>query len=230
MWHRATLLRATLLTGSALLVTACGAAVGPSASASSASATATAVLIEPMAGNEEARELEAGTYMVDEPFPMRVSFTVPEGWLQWAYTNAASQVNLVAPDSGEISFEIIDNVSADPCTKELLDPPVGPSVDDLVTALSELNEFEVTPATDITVDGFTGKHLTMTAPAAGACELSTWRTTTRQNGVGHGEVNDVQILDVNGDRLVVSVAHGPALSAEAQSKIDAVLESIQIGE
>ena len=234
MWRQATLLAATVL-----LLTACGVDVGTSASAPGASAmpidpapsaSATSNVIEPAAIVDDFRELDAGTHVVDDPFPVRVTFEVPDGWRAWAYTSAASQINVVKPDVGEVSFEIVDNISSDPCTEELLDPPVGPSVDDLVTALSELDGFEVTAPSDVTIDGFSGKQLTMTAPAETSCDsLSTWRTTTRQNAVGAGEVNEVRILDAAGVRLVISVARGASPSAEAQSEIDAVLDSIQIG-
>ena len=232
--------RATLFTATALLVTACGAEVGASASAlgttlhadsSAATTGATPVLLEPVGAVEDFRELEAGTYLVDDPFPVRFSFVVPAGWARWAYTDAASQLNVVRRGLGEVSFEIVDNVSADPCTGELLDPPMGPSIDDLVTALSDLDEFEVSAAEDFTLDGFRGKQLTMTAPAEPACEsLSTWRTTTRQNGVGAGEVNEVRILDVDGVRLVIAVARRASLTDDALSQIDAVVDSIQLGD
>ncbi len=44
-------------------------------------------------------------------------------------------------------------------------PPVGPTVDDLATALSELAPFEVTTAPeDVTIYGYSGKHLEWTVP------------------------------------------------------------------
>lgn len=216
--------RLILLTATALLVTACGVDVG------APSASATPVLIEPAAGVDVFRELEAGTYVVDDPFPLRFSFVVPDGWRTWAYTSAGSQINVVKPDVGEVSFEIVENISADPCTRELLDPAVGPSVDDLVTALSDLDGFDVSAPTDVTIDGYSGKQLTMTAPAETSCEsLLTWRTSTRQNGVGAGEVNELRILDVDGIRLLISVARGGSPTAEARSEIDAILDSIEIG-
>ena len=245
MWRRATLLTVTVL-----LVTACGTEADASASApiasvaadpsapiasvaadsSAPSAGATPVLIEPAGAVEEFHDLEAGTYVVDDPFPLRVSFAVPAGWVTWAYTSEASQLNVVKAEFAEVSFEIVDNVSGDPCT-QLLDPPVGPSVDDLVTALSDLDGFEVSAPADITIDGFSGKQLTMTAPTDHRCRsLLTWRTTTRQNGVGPSEVNEVRILDVDGVRLVISVAHAPSLTDDARSEIDAVVGCIQIGQ
>lgn len=195
------------------------------------SASPTARLIGPLHESESYRLLAAGTHYVDDPFPVQASFTVPSGWRFWGYIPAATQINITRGPGGpgELSLEIVDNVTADPCTSELLDPPVGPSVDDLVTALSNLSEFgfEVSPATDITIDGFPGKQLTIQAPVNGPCEeMLTWRTTTRQNGVGPGEINEVRILDVDGVRLVISVAGDQ--SPAARSEIDAVLESIQI--
>ena len=43
------------------------------------------------------------------------------------------------------------------------DPPIGPSVDDLVTALSTQPEFEATAPVDVTVGSFSGKRIELTA-------------------------------------------------------------------
>ncbi len=222
------MLRQALLMVS-MLLSSCGTDAGATAEARSANATP--VLLAPADAVEEFRQLEAGAHVVGDPFPVRISFVVPDGWLTWAYTPAASQVNIVKPAVGEVSFEIVDNVSAEPCTQLLRDPPVGASVEDLVAALSDISDVDVSPPTHVTIDGFPGTQLTITAPAETRCErLYTWRTTTRQNGVGPGEVNEIRILDVDGIRLVIAVAHGPALAVDARSEIDSVLDSIQIGD
>ena len=45
------------------------------------------------------------------------------------------------------------------------DPPVGPSVDDLAAALADLAPFRVTsPPKDVTIYGYSGKHLELTVP------------------------------------------------------------------
>ena len=45
------------------------------------------------------------------------------------------------------------------------DPPIGPSVDDLATALGDLAPFRVTaPPKDVTIYGYHGKHLEVTVP------------------------------------------------------------------
>jgi hypothetical protein len=186
-----------------------------------------ATLISPSSNVEAARPLAPGSYYVDSPFPVQLTFDVPQGFRAWAYTAAGSQLNLEA-DGGEVSFEIVDNLAADPCTRAMLDPPVGPTVDDLVTALSNLPGFEATPATDVTVDGFQGMQLTLTAPVDASCAMLTWKTTTRQNGVGPGETNEVRIVDVNGVRLLICVAFPPETPAAAQSNLRAVADSVEI--
>ena len=46
----------------------------------------------------------------------------------------------------------------------LVDPPVGPTVDDLVSAWANLPDFAATAAVDVTVDGYAGKQIEFTVP------------------------------------------------------------------
>ncbi len=183
-------------------------------------------LIEPQA-TVDGQDLSAGSYYVDTPFPVHLAFDLPDV-VAWAYTEAGSQINLSLPDQGELSFEIVDNVVADPCSTEPLDPPVGPTVDDLVEALSNLEGFEASAATDVTIDGYPGKQFTLTAPAACHDDMYTWRTTTRQNGVGPGEVAEIRIVDVDGVRLLIAMAYGPPLSDTAREALEGVIDSVQL--
>jgi hypothetical protein len=171
-----------------------------------------------------------GRYYIDDPFPVRVSFEVPQGISVdlFGYTSNASQLNLGTRGGGEVSFEIIDNVSADPCIGTLRDPPVGPSVDDLVAAISAWPDFNPTVPMDIVVDGFAGKQLTVTAPNKGCGQMQTWATSTRQNGVGPGEVNDVRILDVDGVRLLIGIAYQPSTTASDRSMLQAIVDSVEL--
>jgi len=181
-------------------------------------------------------ELAAGTYIVDDPFPVRITFDVPPGW----FAEAQGQVELgVASDPGRgISLLIVDNVVVDPCdaSRAQLDPPVGPSVEDLVNAISNLPGFEATDVIDITLDGFDGKQFEVTAPdGAGLCQLDgaglgTWSTEDRTNGVGPGEVNVLRILDVDGVRLMIAGAYHPAdTSADELAELQRIMDSIRLG-
>ena len=68
-----------------------------------------------------------------------------------------------------LTITTMTNVVADGCSRgdhTPIDPPVGPTVDDLATALSELPPFEVTaPPTDVTLLGYRGKHVELTVPS-----------------------------------------------------------------
>ena len=69
----------------------------------------------------------------------------------------------------------------------------------------------------------------MIAPEEPGYDLHTWSTTTRQNGVGPGEVNDIRIVYVHGTRLVIMLAGDPGLSRVDRATMESVLESIDLG-
>lgn len=158
--------------------------------------------------------LSPGTYAIDAPFPARVTLEVPEGWFAWI-SNAATAGLLVDNGVGDggsgwgVTFWIVDNVRADPCDPSSeLDPPLGASVDDLVSALTNLPGYEATTPTDITVSGFPGVQLELTAPEYGD-ECPNHRTWTappsEPRSMYPGETNRLQILDVDGVRLVLTI-------------------------
>ena len=225
--------RLTTLIAVSAVLGGCDAAATPSPSATTPSTTATgdATLIEPKASDDNFQELPAGSYYLDTPFPVYLSFEVPDGTTAFAYITAGTQINIASGPGGELSFELVDNVVADPCSTELLDPPVGPTVDDLVEALSSLDGFEATAATDVSIDGYNGKQFTLTAPGpdeARCHDMVTWHTTTRQNGIGQGEVAEVRIVDVAGVRLLVSIAYQASDSSADRSGLEGILDSIQL--
>src|SRR5918996_428779 len=111
--------------------------------------------------------LEPGTYFMDpdqDPStPLRVVYDVlAEGWSEW------SGAVKFAGDEGHVGVSIttVTNVVRHGCRDHSpADPPVGPSVDDLATALADLAPFRVTsPPEDVTIYGYRGKHLELTVP------------------------------------------------------------------
>ncbi|MDQ3688608.1 MAG: hypothetical protein M3406_00955 [Chloroflexota bacterium] len=188
--------------------------------------------------------LEAGTYAIDGSFPFRVTFDVPDGW--WSCSPSDDELGACKSPAAAsdpdvemaIAFLNVNNVVADPCDRgrALLDPPIGPSVDDLVTAISNLQVLSATAASDVTLDGFPGKQLEVTAPDGdGGCSddgddaFGTWSTPSRTNGVGSGEVNLMRVLDVEGLRLVITAAYYPAIASAGEvAEIRRVFESVQI--
>jgi len=112
--------------------------------------------------------LEPGRYFIDpdgdDATPLRVTYQVPfEGWKAWL-----GAVKFDWDGATMLTISTMTNVMTDGCSREghtPLDPPVGPTVDDLATALSRLAPFQVTaPPTDVTLFGYRGKHLELTVP------------------------------------------------------------------
>ena len=89
-----------------------------------------------------------------------VRFTMPAGW------EAHDRMFVSKSDADPIFglvFMDVGNIYAEGCKWVLLDPPPGPTVDDLVSAYAKLPGFGG-PARDVTVDGFDGKQIQYTVP------------------------------------------------------------------
>jgi len=184
----------------------------------------------PMPLPQDARSLAPGAYVIGDPFPVRVTVEVPEGWTAGTYGPLETGVSRV-DDGGGVAFVIVDNVVNDPCdaSQAQLVPAVGPSVDDLVVAISSWAGFEATEPIDVTVDGFHGKQFELTAPGRSFChgDIFTWSTVQRANGVSANEVNLLRIVDVAGTRVLVAAAHQPGkTTAREVAEIRSVFDSV----
>jgi hypothetical protein len=168
-----------------------------------------------------------GTYHLAEGFPVLATVEIPAGW-QECMNGPLEQGVCRQPDDTGVSFMIIDNVVADPCADVGLDPPVGPSVDDLVGAISGLDGFRATQPVDVAVDGHPGKQFTITAPANSVCNLFTWMGPDRTNGVSPGEANRLRIVDVDGVRVLIAAAYHPdSATPDIPADLKQVFESVR---
>ncbi len=182
--------------------------------------------------------LEPGSYITDSPFRVRATFTVPAGWV--GYIGGPYGVWLDRSDGpGAVSFSIFEKVYADPCHYQypgLLDPVPGPTVEDLATALASLPGLDASTPTDVTVSGYRGKQLTLTAPSSFAgCTLTPdggfriWELPLgATNDMAPGQSDRVWILDVDGERLVIDAQERPGQTAEATAEVSAILDSLRI--
>ena len=182
---------------------------------------------------------ELGSYRAGDPFPIPVTINVPAGWVGNVGGPYAAYLN--KPSSGAnggaaIAFSLSQSIYADPCRNQrFLDPQPGPTVDDLASALASLPGFDVTNPTEVTVDGYRGKQLTLTAPDNfDGCTLSREGYRLWQLPLGAifsltpGERMALWIVDVNGQRLVVSSETFPATTAQQQAEAQEILDSIHI--
>ena len=174
-----------------------------------------------------------GTYIMSEFHTLggnsdvRLTFAVPAGWEKGGW--------YVDTTLAHVFFDYVTNIYADSCPSVLVDPPVGPTVDDLASAWANLPGFHATAPTDITVDGFHGKQVEFTVPDYNKtdCPDGDFKLLASGNGAwsaeGPNQHNQLWILDVNGTRLVIVAVDFPDASPQDRADLDSVLASIQIG-
>lgn len=214
--------------------------------AASPSPTPTAPPI-PLRGVAPATVLKAGVYTASTPFPIPVTFTLPAGWVGqvggpyavWLQKGpAAAQGGWLAGTGGaEIALTLSQRLYADPChDRGFLDPQPTATVDGLTSALITLPGLEATTPTDVTVDGYRGKQLTLTAPGDfSACGMSPdgyvlWRLPLGAVvSFTPGGRLTLWILDVRGQPLVVSAQTQPETSSQDQAEVQAIMASIHFG-
>lgn len=195
--------------------------------------------------------LEPGEYFIDPDFdpstPLLVFYEIPSsGWSQWigGFKRAAN---------GHVGVSIteITNLVTDGCHDHShADPPIGPSVDDLATALTNLAPFEVTsPPANVNAYGHSGQYLALIVPnlpveGSGAnlrftdCEegrLKSWVAPfdTEPNDAFYGYTRpafteEFWILDVEGTRLMIAAERSADSPHEDLEDLRTILESIRI--
>jgi hypothetical protein len=227
-----------------------GAVATPSASPSPTPTPAPTPTASSSAGVAEfpgvSDNVPAGTYLWPADrvtTPADITFTVPAGW-----TSRYGIPNKDRGGPGEIAVGdwMADNIYTDPCQWKgaLLDPPVGPTVDDLATALVAQKAWNATPPTDVTLGGYPAKRIERSIPAdldRASCDggvMRTWAVLgddpvnapvdTENLGLHPGQLNVTYIVDVDGDRLIIDTWHMPGTSAADLAELDAILASMRI--
>jgi hypothetical protein len=117
--------------------------------------------------------LTPGSYVFTHVEPLRVSFTVPSGW-EKGFKNWV--VWSMEDTKATLAVMTVDNLYSDPCRPDsgLRDPVVGPTVDDLATALGSVPGLTFSPPADVTLAGFAGKYLKFIPPdTLGECPAET---------------------------------------------------------
>ena len=170
----------------------------------------------------------------------RLTFTLPDGWENngWYVATSNTEPGTGDPGAGVIFFPVA-NIFTDPCQWVEVDPPPGPTVDDLAAAYADVPVLNPTAATDVTVDGFHGKQIEFTVPDFNEDECRDGRYGIFQEPgwAGRGPNYWAQapqqylrlwILDINGTRLVIAATSYPDTSQQDRDDLDTLLNSIQI--
>ena len=169
-----------------------------------------------------------GTYVLDNEFPLRLSMSVADGWeVDDLHDNAEG----LSRDKGRtgILFLIVESPYEEACDPwaGTIDPPLGPSVDDLVSVLDGLPLIDISENRDVTLDGYRGKYLEYTKRAAeiecGDGGWGAWPTNSQRDV---DEYNQVWILDVDGVRLVIdafSTSSSETVRAELRHNVESIV-------
>lgn len=167
---------------------------------------------------------------------------VPEGW------STADGGFMVKSGADVVGMSVWDvaQVPGHPCHWKRTMSPVGPTVDDLVDALSSQQLRDPTEPSDITLAGHHGRYLELSVPGD-------WIVTGDANfegcddpGNGHqdfvswlgrdagdrwqqvaGQVDRIWVLDVDGQTLLVDATYTPATSEAVREELDQVVSSLR---
>jgi hypothetical protein len=194
----------------------------------------------PLPAFREPVAIEPGTYRISSSAWSVADFTVtfPEGW---AVQHGHNYLKL--PDE-EIFFRavVVDEIYADACegdSGELME--VGPSVDDLATALLQQSGTMASGPVDTMLGGYPAIRIDLTIPEGSdlaACRRGTvgldalqiWRSRPADDYfvLLPDHTANAYIVDVDGQRQVFATQYRSSTSEEDIRELQAVLDSIRI--
>ena len=185
-------------------------------------------------GLPDSGSLAPGTYIVGDPFPLEVSIDVPAGWFVWGgVSSAGAGIFKDSPDppAGKaIVVTIVEDVYADACdtSKGMID--LGPTANDLATALANQAQTQASAISDVTLDGYSGKYVeyTFEGPTPECPSLKRWQMVVGPREAIADEHDKVWILDVDGAMLVIDAASFSGASAADHAEMRRMVESITI--
>jgi hypothetical protein len=185
-------------------------------------------------------ELEPGEYVIDYAAPVAlVTFTVPdEPYLQWPspwFKALFDWGPWHQSNAARLGAVEVVNLYVDPCNPALgpRDPAVGPSGEDLLTALGEVPGMVVSAPVDAQLSGYNGQYVELTGEVPADCieDRSIWQTTRGDQSLllpGDGDLHMVWILDVEGQRLVIWASEDGGSSESARPQLEALVDSVRI--
>jgi hypothetical protein len=137
------------------------------------------------------------------------------------------------PDGATLAFYRGSGLFSVPCLTEgeadaEADVPVGPTVDDLVTALVDHPSLDVTSPVDVTLAGYSGKYLDLQVPDdISACAYFR-PMDVHIYAQGPGQRWHMWVLDVGGVRVLVETNDFAGTSAQRLAEEQAMIDSLEI--
>jgi len=178
------------------------------------------------------------------------SMTWAQGWIRlsvpagWSWTDGpvagAARTIYKGDDDGvgnapTLTVQDVTLVAANPCAMPRSFEEVGPTVEDLTTALTtalaDRAGIESVGPTDVVLGGYAAKRLVLTIP--GSCPdpgegTLIWEDVMGSGfGVLEGGTATIYIVDVDGERLVIT-SHYRGASAGDVAELEAIIDSIDV--
>ena len=177
-----------------------------------------------------------GRYKVGGKLTSHVTVAVPAAWstdTDWVVIGPKGNQ---APDGMAVRFYTVGQVFKNPVaiSKGVLTPPVGPTAADLAAAIVGDPAWHATGPTNVTIDGRQGLRVHFAIPtssglgADGQFDMFALAGVPDIYGFSLGQVFDLYMVDVPGERVVIDAFHFPGTSASDLAAQQAVLDSIQI--
>lgn len=184
-------------------------------------------------------QLAPGRYSIHSGIARQVTASVPDGWSAVGDWGVRGPRGYEAPDGMGLRFYTVGNLFNDPGSFAggVQDPPVGPTVDDLVEAIVAQEEWTSSSPTELTIGGFPAQHVRITIPDGaeldardgGSFYLFQDEGAGQIWGLAAGQMFDVYVVDVDGERLVLDAFHYPETSEADLAALEAVVDTIEIG-
>jgi hypothetical protein len=145
--------------------------------------------------------------------------------------NAPSGAGLIGPFGGPLF------IYGDPCRWSTTTPETpAATVDEVVAALTAQALRDATAPVDVTLDGYTGKSVTLHVPedaVFSACDsgfFGTWAVpgdaTPSRYHQSPGQIDEIWIVDVDGRVVLIDAGYYDGTPAEDVAEMRAIVESI----
>ena len=185
---------------------------------------------------------EPGTYALTargSGTPPLAVIDAPAGYSNFGFFALWPYVKAEAQPFRSVQYWTVDGVFNDPCKMDADAPSAGTTVEDLAAALAEQKRTEVTDPIPVTLDGHQGLYLELTAATDiefKDCELgyySYWEGKpgdAQPTADGPGTVDRAWIIDVDGERVVLTTAAVPDVTPEKVAELTHMVESVRFVE
>jgi len=183
--------------------------------------------------------LVAGTYRVEGAFGVPFSITFPTSWRRHLAQSGVADFRRVGPFAQDpwVNVLLVEDVFIDPChTAAGLVAPRPATVDEYVTALTNMVGFPAGPVSDIDLDGHPGKFVELSndidTDTAGCTEggllpLMTFRGSDAVGAATNGMGRDLfWIVEVNGTIVVINSLANNEMSPATRAELEGVVLSM----